>query len=104
LCWTQRLPAPQLQYEVRDRKGRLIGSTDFAWEGQRLLGEFDGMIKYGRLVREGETPFQVVTREKAREDALREATRFGMIRLTWSDLDRPAATADRIRRLMRVAA
>lgn len=104
LCWAQCLPAPRLQYEVRDRDGRLLGTTDFGWEEQRLLGEFDGMIKYGRLVKEGDTPFDVVRREKLREDAIREATQFGMIRLTWDDLRHPARTAERIRRMMRSAA
>jgi hypothetical protein len=104
LCYAHGLPAPRLQHPVRDDTGRLLGTCDFAWPEHRLLGEFDGRIKYGRLLREGELPGDAVYREKVREDRLREATGWAMVRIVWSDLDHPAATAARIRRqLLRVA-
>ena len=98
LMWTQHLPEPCLQFEVRDEWGNLIGVTDFAWPEYGLLGEFDGMIKYGRLLKEGETPGQAVEREKKREDALRDETGWLMVRLIWSELFRPGPTAAKIRR------
>jgi hypothetical protein len=98
LMWTQHLPEPQLQFEVRDEWGNLLGVTDFAWPEHGLLGEFDGMIKYRRLLKDGETPGQAVEREKKREDALREQTGWLMIRLIWAELFRPGPTAARIRR------
>lgn len=98
LMWTQRLPEPELQFEVRDEWGRLIGITDFAWPEHGLLGEFDGMTKYGRLRKEGETPGEAVEREKNREDRLREETGWLMVRIIWSQLFAPGATAARIRR------
>ena len=104
LCWATGLPAPQLQFEVYDAWGRLLGVTDFAWPEHRLLGEFDGRVKYERLLRDGETPADAVIREKQREDLLREATLWNMIRLIWADLYRPYETAARIRRLMAAAA
>jgi len=104
LCFTQGLPAPQLQYEVRDAGGSLVGTTDFAWPELGLLGEFDGKVKYCRLLRDGEEPGDAVFREKVREDLLREATGWTMIRFVWADLYRPGATASRIRRILRVAA
>jgi hypothetical protein len=104
LCYAHSLPAPQLQFEVRDDDGLLIGITDFAWPRHGLLGEFDGKVKYGRLLRPGEQPGDAVFREKVREDRLREALRWGMVRLVWSDLYHGAATAARIRRLLRDAA
>ena len=55
LMWTQHLPEPQLQFKVYDEVGSLVGITDFAWPEFGLLGEFDGKIKYGRLLKEGET-------------------------------------------------
>lgn len=79
------LPAPHLQFEVRDRSGRLIGRTDFAWPEQGVVGEFDGEVKYGRLVPAGQTPGDVVFREKIREDAMR-ALGYRMVRWIWSDL------------------
>ncbi|MGN6574580.1 MAG: hypothetical protein ACTHKG_02730 [Nocardioides sp.] len=100
LCYGQGLPAPILQFEVRDASGELIGISDFAWPAHQLLGEFDGRIKYGRLLRDGETPGDAVFREKCREDAMREQTGWRMVRLVWADLAQPAATAARIRRML----
>lgn len=100
----QALPAPTLQVPVHDASGTLVGVTDFGWLGHGLLGEFDGRVKYGRLLREGETAADAVYREKQREDRIRELTGARMVRLTWDDLARPAATAARVRRLLRQAA
>ena len=86
------LPAPELQWHVHDDSGRLCGITDFAWPEHRLLGEFDGRVKYGRLLRPGEQPGDAVFREKLREDLLRRVTGWRMVRLVWSDLAQPAAT------------
>ncbi|HET6625179.1 MAG TPA: type IV toxin-antitoxin system AbiEi family antitoxin domain-containing protein [Nocardioidaceae bacterium] len=104
LFWRQGLPAPELQFYVYDEQGALIGITDFAWPEHGLLGEFDGKVKYGRLLKEGEEPGDAVFGEKRREDLLREVTRWAMIRLVWADLFYPAKTAARIRRLMARAA
>ncbi|GAB2861341.1 hypothetical protein GCM10027026_08900 [Myroides odoratimimus subsp. xuanwuensis] len=104
LCWLQHLPEPVLQFEVRDPSGALIGITDMAWPEHGLLAEFDGRVKYGRFLRQGETAADAVVREKVREDRIREATGWLMIRLIWADLYRPEATAARIRRMMRQAA
>ncbi|QNN54644.1 type IV toxin-antitoxin system AbiEi family antitoxin domain-containing protein [Nocardioides mesophilus] len=104
LFWAQRLPAPDLQFEVHDGRGQLVGVTDFAWPELGLLGEFDGKMKYGRLLRPGEKPGDAVFREKIREDRLREITNWGMVRLVWDDLSQPVETAERIRHLFRVAA
>jgi hypothetical protein len=100
LCHRYRLPAPELQGPVYDDDGELIGVSDFQWKQQRLLGEFDGKIKYGRLLKPGEEPGEVVFREKVREDAMRRVTGCAMVRLIWSDLNRGPETAARIRRLM----
>lgn len=98
LMWSQHLPEPELQFEVRDEWGRLIGIADFAWPEHGLLGEFDGMSKYGRLRKEGETPGDAVEREKKREDLLREVTGWLMVRIIWPQLFTPRATGVRIRR------
>ena len=98
------LPMPELQFPVIDHTGRSVGTTDFAWPEHKLLGEFDGKVKYGRLLRPGEQPEDAVFREKRREDLLCETTGWRMIRLVWADLYSPLATATRVRRLMRTAA
>jgi hypothetical protein len=77
------IPIPDLQYDVIDDQGNLIGTSDFYWKEYRHLGEFDGKIKYQKLLRAGETPSDCVFREKRREDAMRADLR-GMTRFTWS--------------------
>ncbi|HEV2796431.1 MAG TPA: hypothetical protein VGV65_02335 [Nocardioides sp.] len=103
LFWTEHLPAPTLQHEVYDAHGRLVGRTNYAWLKQRGLGEFDGRAKYGRMLKPDQDPGQAVFNEKRREDQLREVTGAWMVRLIWSDLDQPSATAARIRALLRRA-
>jgi len=104
LCWRGGLPAPQLQYEVFDAHGRLVGRTDFAWPAYGLLGEFDGRGKYLRSFKPGQSVTDVVLAEKAREDRIREITRWTFVRITWPELARYAETAERIRRqLLRAA-
>jgi hypothetical protein len=104
LFWSSNLPAPQLQFHVYDEDGVLIGITDFAWPEHRLLGEFDGKVKYARLLKPGQEPGDVVFEEKRREDRLREATGWRMGRLVWSDLSAPAVTGARFARLLGLAA
>jgi Transcriptional regulator, AbiEi antitoxin len=77
------IPIPDLQHDVFDDRGALIGTADFYWEDCRHLGEFDGKIKYLKLLRAGESPSDCVFREKRREDAMRADLR-GMTRLVWS--------------------
>ncbi|TWG99242.1 hypothetical protein L615_002700000230 [Nocardioides sp. J9] len=94
----QRIPAPIPQLEIRHPSGRVAGRVDFAWPERRVMLEFDGMQKYHRFRRPGESIEEMVIREKQREDLLRELTGWLMIRLVWVDLDYPQRTADRILR------
>jgi hypothetical protein len=91
------LPPSELQFEVFDADGYLLGRCDFAWPEHRTLGEFDGRTKYGRLRRPGETEADAVHREKLREDALRDHG-WQVVRWVWDDLRRPQVIADRLRR------
>ncbi|MFT4200333.1 hypothetical protein [Gordonia sp. (in: high G+C Gram-positive bacteria)] len=79
-----RLPVPLLQREFRCPSG--VYRCDFCW-GDSLIGEFDGMVKFGRLRRPGESVTDAVVREKRREDELR-ALGFMVVRWTWNDLVR----------------
>lgn len=91
------LPLPELQWECRNAQGEHVGTVDFWWRARRLVGEFDGLVKYGRLLKQGQTPADAVVAEKLREDALRdEDTR--MVRWIWTDLNDFARTAARLRR------
>ena len=104
LFWTRGLPAPDLQVAVRDDRGVLIAATDFGWWKHGVLGEFDGRVKYGRLLKPGQEPGDAVFEEKRREDRIRELTGFTVVRLTWEDLSRPAFTAARFARHLGLAA
>ncbi|WP_433288375.1 type IV toxin-antitoxin system AbiEi family antitoxin domain-containing protein [Pseudonocardia sp. CA-142604] len=91
------LPPPTLQHEVRSAGGRRLGRTDFYWEEFTTVGEFDGRVKYGRLLRPGQEPGDAVFDEKVREDAMR-AEGLGMARWTWPELQAFGPVSDRIRR------
>ena len=104
LCRQFGIPAPEPQFEVYDSAGVLRGTCDWGWPEHGLLGEFDGRIKYGRLLKPGQEPGPVVFAEKNREDELRELTGYGMVRIIWDDYQRPGLTASRIRRGLGLAA
>lgn len=93
----QDLPAPELQVTISSPRGVFLGRCDFGWLDRRLLGEFDGRIKYGRLLRPGQQPGDAVFEEKLREDALRDED-YGVVRWTWRDLDQPVRWAETVRR------
>ena len=103
LMWRNGIPEPILQMEVRDADGSLVARLDWAWPEGGLCGEFDGREKYTRYLRPGESVADVVMREKAREDLVRELTDLRMFRMTWRDLDREheIQTAARIKRAFR---
>ncbi|MDN5727121.1 MAG: hypothetical protein L0G99_14505 [Propionibacteriales bacterium] len=86
------IPAPRLQYSVFHPSGRLLGRTDFAWPELRLLGEYDGLVKYGRLLKPGQDPGQVVFAEKRREEAIC-AQGWWFVRLTAADIRSRAAVS-----------
>jgi hypothetical protein len=90
------LPRPELQVEIHDGRGFLIGRADYAFEEYRTLGEFDGKTKYLASYRPGEKPEEVVWREKRREDRMRDHG-FEVVRFSWADLDHPTRVAGRFR-------
>ena len=79
---------PQLQVTTR------LGTrwADFRIDGTTVLLEFDGRIKYTDPQRAG----IVLWQEKRRQDAL-EDEGWTVVRVTWADLDDPAALWGRIR-------
>jgi hypothetical protein len=66
------------------------------WPKQRTVGEFDGLVKYGRTLRPDQDIAEVLVEEKRREDALRDED-LGVVRWIWEDLSDFAPTARRIR-------
>ena len=92
----------ELQLRVMDGP-RLAGRVDFAWPGLRTIGEFDGRVKYGRLLESDEDAGDAVFREKQREDRLRELG-WQVVRWVWADLAHPGVIAERLRRAIARAA
>lgn len=88
------IPAPDLQVEIWiDLGGRRLVHSDFGWrDGNgvlRVVGEFDGRLKYHRLSPFGDRlPEDVIYHEKLREDAIR-ATGPKFVRWTYGDAMRP---------------
>ena len=81
-------PTPVLQQRFDDRFG-LIGYTDFWWPRFRLIGEFDGLLKYTRGAFGGTLSISdVVVAEKKREDRLR-AVGPSVARWLWADTMAP---------------
>lgn len=96
--WDRGMPTPVLQLQIHERDGSVVGIVDFAWPEHRLVVEFDGMEKYHRYRRPGESIEQMVMREKRREDRIRELTGWTVVRVTWADLARPELLAARLQR------
>ena len=91
------LPAPDLQTEIFGPNGQLIARVDFHWKEQQTIGEFDGKIKYGRLLKPGQRPEDVIFEEKLREDALRDLG-SQVVRWQWRDLYRRGSLRERVLR------
>lgn len=87
------LPEVELQVELHDGRGSLVGWVDFLFRRQRTVVEFDGLLKYGEA-----TARSVLVAEKHREDRLRSLG-YEVVRLTWADLSRP----DQVDRSIRAA-
>lgn len=94
------LPRPELQVEVRTDDGLLIARGDFGYRRQRVLGEFDGRVKYTGELEPGHDPAEVLFREKLREDAVRDLG-WSVVRWVWADLDEPAAVVARLQKALR---
>lgn len=94
-----RPPTLQRWYDIRGRRWRV----DFDWDG-RVVGEFDGIKKYTKLLRKGQESSDVVIEEKLREDAL-TSVGVKVVRWTVNDLRARlmvAMVADELDRLPKV--
>jgi hypothetical protein len=84
------------QWGVHRPSGRLAGRTDFALHREGVMIEFDGMVKYGRLLKPGQTIADVIMPERAREKLLEELTGYWMFRVVWTDLQDQEALRERL--------
>lgn len=91
------LPVPDPQQDIFDEDGQFVARVDFCWRKQRTIGEFDGKIKYGRVLKPGQPIEDVLFEEKRREDALRDLG-WQIVRWLWRDLYRRGVIRDRVLR------
>jgi ribosomal protein L18 len=97
LIFRQGLPMAEPQFPIKTPAGNVFAYVDFAWPEYGVFLEFDGRIKYQELLGEGESPTDVVLREKKRQDRIERLTGWRCIRITWADLYHPERTAALIR-------
>ncbi len=83
-----------LQLELTTDAGEV--RTDFGWPESGLVGEFDGRIKYGRLLKPGQTTEEVLVKERLREQAIERAG-WGVVRFTWPEVHELPLVRDRLR-------
>lgn len=86
-----KLPMPLTAYRVQGASGAWYWS-EFAWVDQRVLGEVDGVEKYGRT---GEEVAQSVRAERARQADLQDA---GWTFARWTTSERRDVVLRRIAR------
>lgn len=79
------LPAPTLQSVITGLEGPLTYRVDFEFVALRTVAEFDGKVKYGRLLAPGQSPGDAAFAEKVREDRIRDTGRQ-FVRIVWADL------------------
>lgn len=96
--WRGGLPAPALQWQVVVG-GTVVARLDFAWPELGVFAEFDGQVKYGRLLRPGQSVADVVDAEKRREELVCRVTGWRCLRIAWADLADPDRLAWRVRAL-----
>jgi hypothetical protein len=96
-CFRAGFPAPIPQYEVRTPDGHLMGVLDFAWPALGAYVETNGKIKYLELLEPGETPGDVIQRERRREELVNRLTGLRALHVDWDDLARPRVTEQRVR-------
>jgi hypothetical protein len=86
------------QWKVLHPSGRLAGRVDLLLPEHGLMVEFDGQVKYGRLLKPGQSVEHVIRDERAREVLLEELTGLRMMRIVWVDLDNPIRSIGRVER------
>jgi Protein of unknown function (DUF559) len=86
------LPAPDLQYEVRDARGAFVARADLAWPDRKVVVEFDGDVHRER---------DVFVKDLRRQNRL-IAEGWTVLRFTSADvLGRPDEVLAEIRRAVR---
>ena len=89
------LAPTDIQRALHDADG-LIGIVDFIWEEERVVGEFDGRLKYNVAQgSDGGEAANILWAEKRREDRIR-ALGYEVVRWVYADLFQPERLAARV--------
>ncbi len=91
------LPVTELQISIFDERGRFVGRADGGYVEYGLLWEYDGLSKYGRLLKPGQTIHDVVLAEKQRESEFTELT-WSVLRVVNKDFSHARDLHDRVMR------
>ncbi len=91
------LPIPEVGYRVLGASGEVY-YADFAWPGLRVLGEADGIGKYG------DDPAEVRRRLRAERRRQRDLEDAGWIVVRWDSSESPATVIARLKRVLHEAA
>lgn len=91
------LPKTELQIDVFDETGHLVGTADGGYPELGVLWEYDGEAKYQRLLRPGQSTLDAILKEKNRENEFIELG-YSMVRVVNADRRQPADLRSRVRR------
>ncbi|MFC0005181.1 endonuclease domain-containing protein [Micromonospora siamensis] len=91
-CVDGGVPPEDLQVEVRDEDGYLLGVGDLGWRSARVLAEADGQGPH-------RTP-QAVFEDRMRQNRLVNAG-WKVLRFTWADTLRPDYIPETVKRALR---
>lgn len=89
------LPTAELQISIFDESGKFVGRADGGYPELGVLWEYDGLTKYDRLRRPGQSVVDVVLAEKRREERLTELG-WLVIRIIAEDLRHRAELLQRL--------
>lgn len=93
------IPAPELQLEIFNDSGEFVARPDFTWPELGLVGEVDGKLKYGQLLRPGQSAEAAIMAEKKREEMVRQQG-FWVVRWDWETASDPTRLGALLRRAM----
>jgi hypothetical protein len=98
------LPSPIPQFVVAGPSGEVVARLDFALPELKVWVEFDGLVKYEKLLGPNERASDVVLRERNRERQVEAITGWVCVRVSWSDLAHPHLLVARIHEAAMLAA
>lgn len=101
LCWRQGIPARSPSTRSGTPVASLWQSSTSPGRSTACSSSSTERSSTSSCSRRGESPSDVVFREKKREDLIRRITQWRAVRVVWADLFAPELTANRIWQVLR---